>query len=470
MPNRTPAAAFVSRCGCPVVLSVALITMLSGAAYAKAPETLSPAQIAERATNSIALIRVDGGVGSGFVVGADGRIATNIHVIRGATEATVVLGNGKEYEAVEVLAIDEEHDLAILRIEARKLKPLPLGDSSKVKPGEHVVAIGHPLGLGTTVSDGLVSGVREVAPKQTLVQISAPISPGSSGGPVFNDRGEVIGVSTLMAASGQNLNFAMPINSLKAMLKTNKGIAMADFGAKGRRGRSVPEHSAALLESCPAEGQRAIANGILGAIEIGAPLYNDGNVQACYRIYSSAALDIDRSVAQCEGPRRALLDGIKNADSAGSWEDKAWAMRDAFDGVLKVISRENGIDTTPKEPPKPKIVRDVPQHPDSLLDDCSNAEIEDVATTVIDAIDSGAPLYNDGNTEACYRIYAGAVNDIDRRLNQCQRVKQALREGLSNAGKASDWSVKSWAVRDSFDGVLRVIRRKLGEEVDGGKP
>jgi serine protease Do len=446
------------------------IAVLGATAHAKTPATLTPAQIAERSTNSIALIRVDGGLGSGFVVGEDGRVATNFHVIRGANEAKVVLGNGKEYQAVEVLAVDEDQDLAILRIEARKLKPLPLGDSTKIKPGERIVAIGHPLGLGATVSDGLVSGLREISEKQSLVQISAPISQGSSGGPVFNDRGEVIGVSTLMVASGQNLNFAVPVNALKAMLGTQKGVRMADFGAQGRREREVPEHTAALLEACPAEGQRAIVKGLLEALEIGVPLYNEGNKQACYRIYSSAALDLDRSVAQCEGPRRALLDGIKNADGVSSWEDKAWAMRDAFDGVLKVISEEGlGAERARPRESSPQITRNVPEHPDSLLDDCKDADIEAVAVTIVDAIDSGAPLYNGGNTEACYRIYAGAINDIDRRLNQCQRVKKALREGLSNAGKSTDWVVKSWAVRDSFDGVLKVIRRKLGDEPESEK-
>jgi hypothetical protein len=466
MPSRTQATT-VTRWG---RLALWGLVALSTVVHAKTPVTLTPAQIAERSTSSIALIRVDGGLGSGFVVGEDGRVATNFHVIRGASEATVVLGNGKEYEAVEVLAVDEEQDLAILRIEARKLKPLPLGDSTKIKPGERIVAIGHPLGLGATVSDGLVSGVRELPGQQSLVQISAPISQGSSGGPVFNDRGEVIGVSTLMVSSGQNLNFAVPVNALKAMLGTQKGVRMADFGARDSRGRDVAEYSASLLEACPTEGQRAIVKGLLEALEIGVPLYNQGNRQACYRIYSSAAMDIDRSVAQCDGPRRVLLEGIKKADAVNSWEDKAWAMRDAFDGVLKVIS-EQGLSSERERQgdSKPRITRNVPQLPDSLLDDCNKSDIEDVAVTIIDAIDSGAPLYNDGKTEACYRIYAGAVNDIDRRVNQCQRVKKALREGLTTAGKSTDWVIKSWAVRDSFDGVLKVIRRKLGEELEAEK-
>lgn len=463
MSNRTHAAT-VTRWGRLILWSCMAFSMTL---HAKT-ETLSPAEIAERSTNSIALIRVDDGVGSGFVVGEDGRVATNVHVIRGAKEATVVLGNGKEYPATEVVAIDEENDLAILRIEARKLKPLPLGDSTKVKLGERVVAIGHPLGLGTTVSDGLVSGMREVSPTQSLVQISAPISRGSSGGPVFNDRGEVIGVSVLMVASGQNLNFAVPVNALKAMLKTKKGVTMAEFGGKATRERSVPEYSASILEACPADNQRKLFRGMLDALEIGVPLYNQGNAQACFRVYQSAALDLAGSVAQCDGPRKVLLDGVKKAESVEGWEGKAWAMRDAFDGLLKVIG-ENAQDSAPATPSRPKIVRNIPQHPDSLLDDCSQDDIEDVAVSIVDAIESGAPLYNAGNSEACFRIYGGAVNDIDRRVNQCQRVKRALRDGLSNASKLSDFQSKAWAVRDSFDGVLQVIRRKLGDEVEKEK-
>ena len=475
MLNSTPATGFVSRWRWvrKAALQGLVMAGLAGIAHGKPSEDLTPAQIAERATKSIALIKADGGVGTGFVVAEDGRLATNIHVIRGATEATVVMANGKEYTDVEVVVTDEEHDLAILRIPARKLKPLPLGDSSKIKPGEHVVAIGHPLGLGNTVSDGLVSAVRVISEQLTVVQISAPISPGSSGGPVFNDRGEVIGVSTLVATQGQNLNFAMPVNTLKSMLKVSKGMSIAEFAAKSKgeggrgRERNVPEHPVALLESCPVAGQRAIAEGILDAIDVGAPLYNQGNVQACYRVYSAAAVDIDRTVAQCEGPRRALLDGVQNADSAKSWDDKAWAMRDAFDGVLDVIKRQGDLTSpTAATQPEQKFARRVPRHSDTLLDDCDQADIEDIGNTIVDAIDSGAPLYNQGNTEGCYRVYEAAIKDIDRRVRECKSAKEALREGLVNADNSTGSEAKAWAVRDSFDGVLRVIRRRLEAEVE----
>ena len=439
-----------------VLLVLALLD--SGRAGA---ETLTPAQIAESVTPSVVLIRVPNGLGSGFVVSADGRIVTNIHVIRDAKEATIVAADGREFKDVEVLAGDPTQDLAVLRIGAHGLKPLPLGDSATAKPGDHVVAIGHPLGLGNTVSDGLVSAVRQVTPERSLLQISAPISPGSSGGPVFNDSGEVIGVSTLVVTGGQNLNFAVPINAVKPLLASAKGVPLAAYQVPGARRRNIPDHPLSLLAQCPTPQLAAIVGSIESAIAIGAPLYNKGNVEACYRIYAAAALDIDKSVQQCPGPRRALLDGVAIADKKTNWDDKAWAMRDAFDGVLALAAQQRGADPGAS----PAVARHIPHHPASLLDDCPRSEMSAIRAGIGDAIESGAPLYNGGNVEACYRIYEGAISDIGRSVKGCTAAKQALDEGVHNAASRPDWQGKAWALRDAFDGMIQVIeRRQAGEK------
>src|SRR5215831_7427247 len=109
---------------------------------------LTPAEIAERTLPAMALIKTEVGLGSGFVVGADGRIATNLHVITGVKEATVVLADSREFKEIEVIAVDFAHDLVLIRVNAKGLVPLALGDSTHVQAGEPVVAIGHPLGLG----------------------------------------------------------------------------------------------------------------------------------------------------------------------------------------------------------------------------------------------------------------------------------------------------------------------------------
>ena len=321
----------------------ALASLLAGAsalAVEAAPVSLSPAQIAEIAIPSVVLIQTATGLGSGFVVTKEGRIATNLHVIAGSRSATVILSDHRKFSEVEVLASDVKHDLAVLQIRAADLRPLPLGDSGQVRPGERVVAIGHPLGLGNTVSDGLVSAVRELSPTLSVLQISAPISPGSSGGPILNDRGQVIGISTLVVTEGQNLAFGMPVNQLKALLaNAGPGTPIAAWSAPSLNDRKIPKHELSILAGCGPAEQQEIERRIEAAITSGAPLYNDGHHEACYRIYSGAALEIDRKVRGCEAVRQALLDGIRRSDTIDNYTKKAWAMRDAFDGVLDAISR-----------------------------------------------------------------------------------------------------------------------------------
>jgi hypothetical protein len=287
--------------------------------------TLTPKEIAEKATPSIVLIKTGNMLGTGFVVWQDGRIATNLHVIAGAREASITLHDGREFTDVEVLAADQAHDLAILRIRAKDLPVLPLGDSGAVKPGEHVVAIGHPMGLGDTVSDGLVSAVRVLDPTVTLLQISAPIAPGSSGGPIFNEHGEVIGVATLYSAEGQNLNFGVPVQYLKPLLLAERAVPLAAFS------QAI---DAGLLSGCSADEVKLAVVEISDAIKVGAPLYNAGNAQGCFDIYEKTSLDLVGKIKGCTGVRETLLGGLSGANRVPTPSEKAWALRHAFDRVL----------------------------------------------------------------------------------------------------------------------------------------
>ena len=136
------------------------------------------------------------GGGTGFVLDAEGTIATNEHVIAGAQKIKIKLFDGTVVDDVEILDESTDDDLALLRIPARSSqKRVVLGDSDTVTVGEHVISIGNPLGLEHTLTDGLVSARRRIEGRR-LIQMSAPVSPGNSGGPLFNMKGEVIGVTT----------------------------------------------------------------------------------------------------------------------------------------------------------------------------------------------------------------------------------------------------------------------------------
>lgn len=181
-------------------------------------------QIAKSQGRSVVFIETDKGIqGSGFIISQDGVIITNHHVLEGAHSARVTLPDGNVYDGVSLVAVDHEKDLALIKIVASNLPVLNLGDSDKVEVGEHVVAIGNPRGWKSTVSDGLLSAVRDVKGIE-LLQTSAPISPGSSGGPLLNMRGEVIGITSSLDMWGQNLNFAIPINEVKLLIKTESAF------------------------------------------------------------------------------------------------------------------------------------------------------------------------------------------------------------------------------------------------------
>jgi serine protease Do len=320
---------------------VAAPTTPATAKPAPADKLFSPAEIADHALPSVVLVQTPTMIGTGFIVWQDGRIATNLHVIAGAKEASILLNDGRKFEQVEVLAIDQAHDLAILRIPTNGLKPLTLGDSAAVRPGQHVVAIGHPMGMGNTVSDGLVSAVRKIDDKRTLLQISVPISPGSSGGPIFNEHGEVIGIATLYSAEGQNLNFGMPIQYLKPMLLAERGTPLAAFAT---------EIDAALFEGCSVDEVKISVTEIEAAIKSGAPAFNKGDIKGCYDMYEKASLKIVGALKSCPGVRETLLGGLSNANKAQDTREKAWAVRHAFDRVLNAF--EAAMNNAEKEQQK----------------------------------------------------------------------------------------------------------------------
>ena len=171
--------------------------------------------------------------GSGVVLEANGGILTNYHVIEGATSAIVYLGNTK-YETTTVLKQDIERDLALLKINATQLPSVKIGDSSKVVIGESIVAIGSPLGFSNSLSTGNISNVSRKLDNLTFIQITAPIDHGSSGGALFNMKGELIGITTAKIESSANLNFAIPsVDVVAFMNKPSQATEMVGYNGYG---------------------------------------------------------------------------------------------------------------------------------------------------------------------------------------------------------------------------------------------
>jgi len=165
--------------------------------------------------------RKERSLGSGFIISQDGYILTNDHVVDGADEIKVKLSDGREFTG-EIRGLDPKLDLALIKIDAGEDLPVArLGDSEAIKVGEWVMAIGNPFGLEQTVTVGIVSAKGRVigaGPYDDFIQTDASINPGNSGGPLFNMRGEVVGINTAIVAQGQGIGFAIPVNMAKQII------------------------------------------------------------------------------------------------------------------------------------------------------------------------------------------------------------------------------------------------------------
>lgn len=197
-----------------------------------------PTDVVERASKSVVLFKglTHSGtvLGSGFVLSTDGKIATNLHVIRQMTSGGVQLASGEVYDSFTILAFDERKDIAIVKIPAFDLPQIDLGNSNDLKIGEAVMAIGSPNGLQGTVTTGVVSAIRDdpFSGGYKVIQTDAASNPGNSGGPLLNDKGQVIGVLTSKLRDSEGLNFAVPINYVRGLMNSiEKAMTLAELRA-----------------------------------------------------------------------------------------------------------------------------------------------------------------------------------------------------------------------------------------------
>jgi serine protease Do len=230
------------------VLILSLLPATAGAQPCAEPltvlfERVSPAVVSIQATKinkAKPQRRFETIVGSGVIIDKDGQILTNAHVVDGAASLTVTLDNGTKTPA-KIMGLDAVLDLALIRVESSG--PLPtakLGDSSGIKVGDEVVAIGNPIGLDQTMTRGIVSGLNRTLPgisDEPMIQTDAPINPGNSGGPLVDRCGQVVGLNTLISEDAQSIGFAVPINAAKSVLRElrdNGRIVRPWLGMQGR--------------------------------------------------------------------------------------------------------------------------------------------------------------------------------------------------------------------------------------------
>jgi len=198
---------------------------------------VSVRQNVERVGNGVVLVRVPGALGSGFVTTDRGHVVTNAHIVQGERNITVTFFEAGEQgferkviDGIEIVAVNPYWDLALLRVPAARLgelelTPIPFGSYDDLVVGQPVFAVGNPLGLERTVSEGIISTRNRAQDGQLYVQTTAAINPGNSGGPLFNLEGEMIGVTTWTYFGTEGLSFAIPVSTVRTFLEMHEAFA-----------------------------------------------------------------------------------------------------------------------------------------------------------------------------------------------------------------------------------------------------
>jgi len=214
--------------------TIFLILLISTSIFAQNRSSKSPSEIAREQSKAVVVLEALDergsvlGQGSGFIVTPNGAIVSNLHVVQGAAMVRVKLPNGDVYKTADLVEVDDAKDIVVIKIKGFKLPVVTLGDSDKAEVGEQVVAISSPEGLTNSISTGVISGVRRFDTHRVF-QLTAPISNGSSGGALFNSKGEVIGIITYLFKSGQNINFAVPINYARGLIGDQASKTLAQL-------------------------------------------------------------------------------------------------------------------------------------------------------------------------------------------------------------------------------------------------
>jgi hypothetical protein len=260
-------------------------------------------------------------IGSGFVTDPSGVIVTNFHVIEGAAGLLVKMKDGEIYDRVDVVDYDRRRDIAVLKIRAFKTLPFVSLSDREIEAGEEAVAIGNPEGLEHTVSTGVVSAFRQ-AEGYRLMQISVPISHGSSGGPLFSMDGKVIGITSagIVSQGAQNLNFAVPIAYARPLLASKSApLPIAEFT------KSLGGSVAAPARPAPAPATRDELVGVWAVVHDHGDTFTTFCLGKLYLSHEKIGFTNDAGVHNWEVPIAAIREAAKNALYAS--EKKAFHIR-----------------------------------------------------------------------------------------------------------------------------------------------
>ena len=370
-------------------------------------------------------------VGSGFVIGSDGHVLTNAHVVDGADEVTVRLSDKREFKA-KVLGTDKRTDIALLKIEAKDLPKVTIGDPEKLRVGEWVVAIGKPFGLENTMTAGIVSAKGRDLPQENLVpfiQTDVAINPGNSGGPLFNMKGEVVGINSLIysrTGGYMGLAFAIPID-----VAMNTASQLKDKG-RVTRGRIGVQIQPVTKEDAEAFGLGAPRGALVNGVEKDGPAAKAG-VEVGDIIVKADGRDVKTSQ---ELPRIITAIRPGNKINLTVWRKNAQKELTVTVAEMKedAAAQPRRGQPAPKEKAKPNkmglVLSDLTDEQRKEADVRSGVAVDEVAPTVRGNVQPGdviiAIVRGGTTTEA---KTAAQVNDVLAKVEKGASVTLQLKRG-----------------------------------------
>lgn len=288
---------------------------------------------------SIAVLRGREGQGLAFFA-PNGRLVTCFHLVAGEAELTAELFDGRLLPVRALSAADPRHDLACLDLGATDVASVRATGALLADEATPVAVFWLHEGR-LRWHETTVDAVQVLGTQLTVYRLAVRAPAEAAGGPLLTRAGEVLGVVTLAESDEGVVTLGMPWRYVEGLLPMNLGRALADVAKAVRRAprRHVPEHPLSLLEGSTLPGLAATTEAIAGAIRVGAPAYNEGDIERCYRVYADTARQLISSRGDCPGVRKALRLGLERAEQLSDVDQQAWAMRDAFDGILLVIER-----------------------------------------------------------------------------------------------------------------------------------
>lgn len=311
------------------------------------------------AAASVVLLEFQQSYGLGFVA-PNGRIVTCYHVVADEAEITAHLADGRALPVQSVCALDSRRDLAVLDVGLLDATPMMGAGGRLADEGQPVYVFGMVPGEGRARwVDAKLAAVQVVGSALTVYSLSGDVPQDASGGPLVGADGAALGVVTVAETEDGVVSLGVPWKYLEPLLRQHQQLPLAALSAESRRAprREVPEHPVALLEGSAPAGLEATTDTIAEAIRLGAPAYNEGDVARCFAIYAETAKRLIATRDDCAGVQTALRAGLARAATLSDLDHQAWAMRDAFDGLLIVIEKYLRANLEPaRKPGKPTLL------------------------------------------------------------------------------------------------------------------